>query len=53
MLRLNLKKCTFGVTYGKLLGHIVRERGREVDLEKVRAILDMHSPRIEKERSEV
>ena len=22
-LRLNLKKCTFGVTYGKLMGHLL------------------------------
>ncbi|RVW76532.1 Retrovirus-related Pol polyprotein from transposon 17.6 [Vitis vinifera] len=27
-LRLNPKKCTFGVASGKLLGHIVSERGR-------------------------
>ena len=27
-LRLNPKKCTFGVTSGKLLGHIVSEHGR-------------------------
>ncbi|RVW68376.1 hypothetical protein CK203_061692 [Vitis vinifera] len=33
-LRLNPKKCTFGVTSGKLLGHIVSERGIEVDPEK-------------------
>ena len=26
-LRLNPKKCTFGVTYGKLLGYMVSERG--------------------------
>ncbi|RVW20536.1 Transposon Tf2-8 polyprotein [Vitis vinifera] len=30
-LRLNPKKCTFGVTSGKLLGHIVSEQGIEVD----------------------
>ncbi|RVW20493.1 hypothetical protein CK203_115056 [Vitis vinifera] len=30
-LRLNPKKCTFGVTFGKLLEHIVSERGIEVD----------------------
>ncbi|RVW59853.1 Retrovirus-related Pol polyprotein from transposon 17.6 [Vitis vinifera] len=47
--RLNPKKCTFGVTFGKLLGHIVSERGIEVDPEKIRAILDMPAPRIEKE----
>ncbi|RVW35614.1 Retrovirus-related Pol polyprotein from transposon 297 [Vitis vinifera] len=48
-LRLNPKKCTFGVTSGKLLGHIVSERGIEVDPEKIRAILDMPTPRTEKE----
>ena len=30
-LRLNPKKCTFEVSYGKLLGHIVSEHGIEVD----------------------
>ena len=48
-LRLNPKKCTFGVTFGKLLGHIVSERGIEVDPEKTKAILDMPAPRTEKE----
>ena len=47
-LRLNPKKCTFGVTSGKLLGHIVSERGIEVDPEKTKAILDMPAPRTEK-----
>ena len=46
---MNPKKCTFGVTYGKLLGHIVSERGIEVGLEKIRAILDMPAPRTETE----
>ena len=48
-LRLNPKKCTFGVTSGKLLGHIVSEWGIEVDPKKIRAILDMPTPRTEKE----
>ena len=48
-MRLNPKKCTFGVTYGKLLGHIVSERGIEADPEKIKAILDMPAPRTEKE----
>ena len=48
-LRLNPKKCTFGVTSGKLLRHIVSELGIEVDLEKIRAILDMPAPRTERE----
>ena len=48
-LRLNPKKCTFGVTSGKLLGHMVSERGIEVDPDNIKAILDMPVPRIEKE----
>ena len=46
---MNPEKCTFGVTYGKLLGQIVNERGIEVDPEKIRAILDMPAPRTERE----
>ena len=48
-LRMNPKKCTFGVTFGKLLGHIVSECGIEVDPEKIKVILDMPAPRTEKE----
>ena len=48
-LRLNPKKCTFKVTSGKLLGHIVSERGIEVDPEKIRAILGMPAPRTKRE----
>ena len=48
-MRLNPKKCTFGVTSGKLLGHIVSERGIDVDPKKTKAILDMPAPRTEKE----
>ncbi|RVW69501.1 Retrovirus-related Pol polyprotein from transposon 17.6 [Vitis vinifera] len=48
-LRLNPKKCTFGVTSGKLLGHMVSERGIEVDRDKIKAILDMLAPKTEKE----
>ena len=42
-------KCTFGVTSGKLLGHIVSDHDIEVDPEKIKAILDMPTPRDEKE----
>ena len=35
--------------FWKLLGHIVSERGIEVDPEKTKAILDMPAPRTEKE----
>ena len=48
-LRLNQKKCTFGVTSEKLLGFLVSQRGVEVDPEKVKAIVEMKPPRIEKE----
>ena len=48
-LRLKPKKCTFGVTSGKLLGHIISERGIEVDPKKIKAILDMLAPRTERE----
>ncbi|RVW15439.1 hypothetical protein CK203_094721 [Vitis vinifera] len=43
------KKCTFRVTFGKLLGYMVNERDIEVDPDKIRAILDMPAPRTERE----
>ena len=46
---MNPKKCTFGVTFGKLLGHIISERGIEVDPKKIKAIIDMPALRIEKD----
>jgi len=48
-LRLNPSKYTFGVRSGKLLGFIVSQRGIEVDPDKVRAILEMPHPVMEKE----
>jgi ribonuclease HI len=48
-LRLNPNKCTFGVTAGKLLGHMVSSRGIEVDPTKIKAILEMPPPKTEKE----
>ena len=46
---MNPKKCTFGVTSGKLLGFIVSQSGIEVDPEKIKAIVQMKPPRTEKE----
>ena len=46
---LNPKKCTFGVTSKKLLRFMVSQRGIEVDLEKIKAIVEMKPLRIEKE----
>ena len=48
-LRLNLQKCTFGVTVGKLLGFLVSDRGIEVDPSKIKAILEIPPPKSEKE----
>ena len=48
-LRLNPKKCTFGVIYGKLLGYMVNKRGTEVDPDKIKVIFDMPVPRTERE----
>ena len=49
ILRLNPKKCTFRVTSRKLLGYMVSERDIEVDLVKIRAILNMPASRTERE----
>lgn len=44
-LRLNPKKCAFGVTSGNLLGYIISAHGIEVDPEKVKDIMEMESPK--------
>ena len=44
-LRLNPKKCAFGVTFGKLLGFVISAKGIEVDPEKVQAIVVMPPPK--------
>ena len=49
VLWLNLKKCTFCVIFGKLLGFMVSQRGIEVDPHKIKAIVEVKPPRIEKE----
>ena len=48
-LQLNPKKCAFGVTSRKLFRFMVTQQGIEVDPEKIKAILEMKPPRIEKE----
>ena len=40
-IKLNPKKCVFGVLKGKLLGYIVSERGIEANPEKITAISNM------------
>nr|XP_009409822.1 PREDICTED: uncharacterized protein LOC103991997 [Musa acuminata subsp. malaccensis] len=44
-MRLNPIECAFGITSGKFLGFIIHERGIDANPEKVRAIIDMQSPR--------
>ena len=43
-IKLNPKKCTFGVPAGQLLGYLVSARGIEADPEKIQAILTMQRP---------
>ena len=48
-MKLNPNKCTFRVTARKFLGFMVSQRGIEVNLEKVRAIMELEPPRVVKE----
>ena len=49
-MKLNPSKCTFGMASGKFLGFMVSQKGVEENPEKVRAILEMASPKT-RERS--
>ena len=46
---LNLVKCVFGVAAKKFLGFMVTERGIEANPNKIRALIEMKSPRDLKE----
>ena len=48
-MKLNLSKCAFGMTAGKFLGFMVSQRGIEVNLDKIWAIMEMAPPRNVKE----
>ena len=48
-MKLNPGKSTFGVTAGKFLGFMVSQRGIEANLDKIRAIMEMKSPKNVKE----
>ena len=43
-MKLNPAKCAFGVSAEKFLGFIVDNRGIEVNLDKIKVVLDMPSP---------
>ncbi|GJU75982.1 hypothetical protein Tco_1273052 [Tanacetum coccineum] len=42
-MKLNLKKCSFGVEEGKFLGYMVTSEGIQANLKKMKAIADMQS----------
>uniref|UniRef100_A0A2N9EIL5 Integrase catalytic domain-containing protein n=1 Tax=Fagus sylvatica TaxID=28930 RepID=A0A2N9EIL5_FAGSY len=44
-LRLNASKCTFGVSSGKFLGHIVSRRGIEPNPDQIAALADSAEPK--------
>ena len=48
-MKLNPFKCAFAVSLRKFLGFMVSQRGIEANFEKVRAILEMSSPKTVKE----
>ena len=48
-MKLNSSKCAFGVSSRKFLGFMVSQKGIKANPEKVRAILEMSSPKTIKE----
>jgi hypothetical protein len=44
-LRLNASKCTFDVSSGKFLGHIVSRRGIKANPDQIAALMDLAEPR--------
>ena len=48
-MKLNLSKCAFEVTAVKFLGHMVSQRGIEVNPDKIKAIVEMAPPKNVKE----
>ncbi|XP_021770605.1 uncharacterized protein LOC110734765 [Chenopodium quinoa] len=48
-MRLNLAKCAFGVTTGKLLGYVIIFIGIEINRTKIKAIMSMRLPKTKKQ----
>lgn len=44
-IKLNPTKCIFGVSLGKFFGFMVNRRGIEANMDKIKAVLQMESPR--------
>jgi hypothetical protein len=45
-IKLNPKKCSFGVPTGQLLGYLISKRGIEGNPEKIQAIINMQLPKM-------
>ena len=48
-MKLNPKKCVFAFTSGKFWGFMVSQRGIEANLDKVKVIIEVKSPKTVKE----
>nr|GEZ81532.1 reverse transcriptase domain-containing protein [Tanacetum cinerariifolium] len=48
-MKLNLKKCSFGVEKGPFLGHLITKHGIKANPSKVKAVTDLDQPRILKD----
>jgi hypothetical protein len=48
-LKLNLEKCIFGVSKGKMLGYIISAEGIKANPDKIKAIMTMTKPSTKKE----
>ncbi|CAL9017943.1 unnamed protein product [Prunus brigantina] len=48
-MRLNPTKYAFGVSSGKFLGFMISQRGIEANPEKIKAIIDMETPKTQKD----
>jgi len=46
---LNPKKCSFGITEGKLLGHVISENGISIDPDRIEGIKKLQLPNSKKE----
>jgi hypothetical protein len=44
-IKLNPKKCSFGVPTGQLLGYLISERGIEGNPKKIQALINMQPPK--------
>ena len=48
-MKLNPLKCAFRVSLGKFMGFMVNQKGIEANPEKIKALLEMSSPKKPKE----